>query len=131
MPPRRPARPTPSWGERYRRLVKRHGKLKAPVAIARTMLVIIWHLLADRAARYHDLGASYYTSRLDTGPPRPQPHLPAPSRRYAVTLTPPPEPCSQGGRQCSRPPFQLRLFSGQLHPNPQVRAIIRGLYDHV
>jgi transposase len=53
-------------GERYRRILKRRGKLKALVAVARTMLVIIWHLLADRAARYHDLGAGYYTSRLDT-----------------------------------------------------------------
>jgi hypothetical protein len=53
-------------GERYRRIVKRRGKLKALVAIARTILVIIWHLLADRAARYHDLGAGYYASRIDT-----------------------------------------------------------------
>jgi transposase len=52
-------------GERYRRIVKRRGKLKALVAIARTILVIIWHLLADRTARYHDLGAGYYTSRID------------------------------------------------------------------
>jgi transposase len=29
-------------------------------------LVIIWHLLADPAARYHDLGAGYYASRIDT-----------------------------------------------------------------
>ncbi len=53
-------------GERYRRLVKRRGKLKALVAVARTILVIIWHLLADPAARYHDLGAGYYASRTDT-----------------------------------------------------------------
>jgi transposase len=53
-------------GERYRRILKRRGKLKALVAVARTMLVIIWHLLAGRAARYHDLGAGYYASRLDT-----------------------------------------------------------------
>jgi transposase len=52
-------------GGRYRRIVKRRGKLKALVAIARTILVIIWHLLADRTARYHDLGAGYYTSRID------------------------------------------------------------------
>ena len=52
-------------GERYRRLVKRRGKLKALVAIARSILVIVWHLLADRTARYHDLGASYHTSRTD------------------------------------------------------------------
>ena len=36
-------------GERYRRLVKRRGKLKALVAIARSILVIVWHLLADRS----------------------------------------------------------------------------------
>jgi transposase len=54
-------------GERYRRIVKRRGKLKALVAVARTILVIIWHLLADPAVRYHDLGAGYYASRTDTG----------------------------------------------------------------
>jgi len=52
-------------GERYRRIVKRRGKLKALVAVARTILVIIWHLLSDRAARYRDLGAGYYASRID------------------------------------------------------------------
>ena len=52
-------------GERYRRIVKRRGKLKALVAVARSILVIIWHLLADPAARYHDLGAGYHTSRID------------------------------------------------------------------
>ena len=52
-------------GERYRRLVKRRGKLKALVAIARSILVIVWHLLADRATRYQDLGAGYYASRID------------------------------------------------------------------
>jgi transposase len=52
-------------GERYRRLVKRRGKLKALVAVARSILVIVWHLLADPAARYHDLGADYYSSRID------------------------------------------------------------------
>jgi transposase len=52
-------------GERYRRLVKRRGKLKALVAIARSILVIVWHLLADRTTRYHDLGSGYYASRID------------------------------------------------------------------
>ena len=31
-------------GERYRRIVKRRGKLKALVAVARSILVIVWHL---------------------------------------------------------------------------------------
>ena len=52
-------------GERYRRLARRRGKLKALVAIARSILVIVWHLLADRTARYHDLGAGYHASRTD------------------------------------------------------------------
>ena len=47
-------------GERYRRIVRRRGKLKALVAVARTILVIIWHLLVTRTARYRDLGAGYY-----------------------------------------------------------------------
>jgi transposase len=53
-------------GERYRRLVRRRGKLKALVAIARSLLVIIWHLLADRTARYDDLGDSYYITTVNT-----------------------------------------------------------------
>jgi transposase len=52
-------------GERYRRLVRRIGKLKALVAVARSILVIVWHLLADPTARFHDLGADYYSSRID------------------------------------------------------------------
>ena len=54
-------------GEGYRRLVKRAGKLKALVAVARSILVIIWHLLTDPAARFRDLGSGYYASRTDTG----------------------------------------------------------------
>jgi transposase len=54
-------------GERYRRLVKRRGKLKALVAVARSILVICWHLLADPAARYADLGAGYWADRIDKG----------------------------------------------------------------
>jgi transposase len=52
-------------GERYRRIVKRRGKGKALVAVARSVLVIVWHLLADPQATYHDLGADYYTTRID------------------------------------------------------------------
>ena len=34
--------------------------------MARSILVIIWHLLADPAARYTDLGAGDYQARTDT-----------------------------------------------------------------
>jgi transposase len=53
-------------GERYRRIVKRRGKLKALVAVARSLLVIVWHLLSDATARFHDLGPDYHTTRIDT-----------------------------------------------------------------
>ena len=53
-------------GERYRRLVKRRGKLKALVAVARSILVIVWHLPADPTTRFHDLGADFYTNHTDT-----------------------------------------------------------------
>ncbi len=54
-------------GERYRRLIKRMPKSKAMVALARSILTIIWHLLADPASRYIDLGVDFHTRRLDTG----------------------------------------------------------------
>ena len=51
-------------GERYRRIVKRRGKLKALVAVARSILVIIWQLRSDPAARFFDLGSDYHASRI-------------------------------------------------------------------
>ena len=60
------AKTTTFPGQRYRRLVKRRGKLKALVAVARTLLVIIWHLLANRATRFEDLGEDYYLNTIDT-----------------------------------------------------------------
>ena len=53
-------------GERYRRIVKRRGKLKALVAVARSILVIVWNLLNDPTARFHDLGPDYHTNRIAT-----------------------------------------------------------------
>jgi transposase len=52
-------------GERYRRLIRRRGKLTALVAIERSILVIVWHLLADPTARYHDLGADFHARRIN------------------------------------------------------------------
>ena len=52
-------------GARYKRLVRRRGKPKALVATARSILVIVWHLLNDPAARYHDHGADHYEKRIN------------------------------------------------------------------
>jgi transposase len=51
-------------GERYRRLARRRGKRKALAAVARSILVIIYCLLADPAARFRDLGPDYYDNRV-------------------------------------------------------------------
>ena len=53
-------------GARYRRIVKRRGKLKALVAVARSILVIVWHLLINPATRFRDLGPDYHTNRVAT-----------------------------------------------------------------
>ena len=53
-------------GERYRRIAKRRGKKRAIVAVGRSILVIVWHLLSDPTARFHDLGPDYHTHRIDT-----------------------------------------------------------------
>jgi hypothetical protein len=50
-------------GERYRRLSRRRGKLRAIVATGNSILTVIWHLLADPNARYHDLGADFHDTR--------------------------------------------------------------------
>jgi transposase len=52
-------------GERYHRIARRRGKAKAQVAIARSILVIIWHLLADPETRFTDLGPDYHQNRTD------------------------------------------------------------------
>ena len=52
-------------GERYRRIARRRGKNKAIVAVGRSILVIIWHLLSDPQAQFTDLGSDFYDKRLD------------------------------------------------------------------
>ena len=52
-------------GARYRRLAKRMPKAKALAALERSILVIIFHLLADPTATFEDLGADYYEKRVD------------------------------------------------------------------
>ena len=52
-------------GEKHARITRRRGKAKAQVAVARAILIIIWHLLKDPAARYTDLGYDWYATRTD------------------------------------------------------------------
>jgi transposase len=52
-------------GERYRRIARRRGKKKAVVAVGRSILVIVWYLLRDEDAHFHDLGVDHYDSRIN------------------------------------------------------------------
>jgi transposase len=36
------------------------------VAVGRSILVIVWQMLSDDEAHFHDLGANYYDTRLGT-----------------------------------------------------------------
>ncbi len=42
------------------------AKKKAIIVVAHALVVIIWHLLAT-GKPYHELGAGYFTRRLDPG----------------------------------------------------------------
>jgi len=53
-------------GERYRRIARRRGAKRAIVAVGRSTLTIIWHLLSDPDTHFHDLGADFYPNRTDT-----------------------------------------------------------------
>jgi transposase len=53
-------------GERYRRIIRRRGKKRAAVAIGRSILVIVWHLLNDPTAEFVDLGPDHYDQRRGT-----------------------------------------------------------------
>lgn len=77
-------------GERYRRIVKRRGKAKALVAVARSILKIIWHLVNNPNLRYNDLGPDYHTQRLNTGRKVRDLTAQLAALGFTVTLTPAP-----------------------------------------
>jgi transposase len=52
-------------GARYRRLIKRMPKAKALVALQRSILVVFFHLLADPATEFTDLGSDFHQRRID------------------------------------------------------------------
>jgi transposase len=53
-------------GERYRRLARRRGRKKALVAVGRSILVIVWHLLSDPQAQFIDLGPDFHDRHVST-----------------------------------------------------------------
>jgi transposase len=75
-------------GERHARIARRRGAARAQVATARSILVIIWHLLADRSARFCDLGPDHYQATLDKNRKTRSHIRQLQALGYQVTLTP-------------------------------------------
>jgi transposase len=82
------ARTNTFLGERYRRIAKRRGKKRALVAVGRSILVIIWHLLADEQATFTDLGADHFTKHLTPDRQKRNHIRQLEALGYTVTLTP-------------------------------------------
>ena len=79
-------------GERYRRIARRRGKKKAIVAVGRSILVIIWHLLSNPQARFHDLGSDHYDNRIGTAAQRATTSAGSKPSATASPSNPPPDP---------------------------------------
>jgi transposase len=75
-------------GERYRRIARRRGKKRAIVAVGRSILVIVWHLLADQHTRYTDLGADHFTRHVNPDTNKRNHIRQLEALGYTVTLTP-------------------------------------------
>jgi len=52
-------------GERIGRLARRLGGNRARCAVARSILIIVWHLLPDPGARFADLGPGWHERKTD------------------------------------------------------------------
>jgi transposase len=75
-------------GERYRRIARRRGKKRAIVAVGRSILVIVWHLLADGDTQFTDLGSDHYTKHINPDTKKRSHIRQLEALGYTVTLTP-------------------------------------------
>ena len=75
-------------GERYRRIAKRRGKKRAIVAVGRSILVIVWHLLSDEQAVFNDLGADHFTRHVNSETKKRNHIRQLEALGYTVTLSP-------------------------------------------
>ncbi len=104
-------------------------KAKALVALQRSILIIIFHLLTDPTTEFTDLGPDFYTRRIDLArrtnhlthqppdPPTPGPGLHRPAHPHQDRLNPP-EPTPTGSPPGGPfPPSRLRDTS---HAEPAI-----------
>ncbi|MGH3561905.1 MAG: IS110 family transposase [Mycobacterium sp.] len=75
-------------GERYRRITRRRGKQRAIVAVGRSILVVVWHLLANEDVRFIDLGSDHFTKDLNPDRQKRNHIRQLEALGYTVTLTP-------------------------------------------
>jgi transposase len=75
-------------GERYRRIARRRGKKRAIVAVSRSILIIIWHLLSNPKARFRDLGADFYDTHTSAARKKRNHVRQLEALGYKVTLEP-------------------------------------------
>jgi transposase len=75
-------------GERYRRIARRRGRRKAVVAVGRSILVIVWHLLSDPEAEFHDLGVGFFDSQINANSQKRNHLRQLEALGYRVTLEP-------------------------------------------
>jgi transposase len=107
-------------GERFRRLASRPGgggRKKAGCAVGRSILIIVWHLLNDRAARYQDLGSGWHARHTDRS--RKARNAAASSRPSATTSSSPsgrtpPDPGASNNRIAVTAGPGQRLSRGHL-----------------
>ncbi len=81
-------------GERYKRIARRRGAKRAIVAVGRSVLTIVWHLLSDPEVTFHDLGADFYDTRINPQR-RARSHINAlHALGFTVTIEPAPVPAA-------------------------------------
>ncbi len=98
------------FGQRYRRLARRRGKKKAIVAIGRSVLIIIWHLLSNPETRFNDLGSDFYNKRINASR---QSATTSPNSKHSATRSP------------SNPPPDIAsalTHNTRRHPPPRASA---------
>ena len=101
-------------GERYRRIARRRGKKRAIVAVGRSILIIIWHLLSDDRSALRRPRTRLLRLPRQPQPqhPQPRPRTPSPrlqshprTRRLTTAATPQPDDHSRRAEQTRhRPP---------------------------
>ena len=72
----------------FERIAKRRGKKRAIVAVGRSILVIVWHLLSDEQAVFTDLGADHFTRHVNSETKKRNHIRQLEALGYNVTLSP-------------------------------------------